>query len=516
MSTHLPNSTELAGADVATDAGQTSVSTTDSHSLDPSGSELARQTVPSKLLHELRTPLNQIIGYSEMLAEQAQEDRQLSLVSDLDKIGIAGRQLLAIINNRFDTSTMPTADGAAGMRSSGTQLTWHSTRNAVATDDRSSGERGLFLVVDDNEMNRDVLSQRLKRQGHEVVMAVSGLEALATMRKQAFDLVLLDIMMPEMDGFEVLEQLKSDMTQRHIPVIMISALNEMDSVVRCIEMGADDYLCKPFDPPLLKARIGACLEKKRARDREVGLYDQLQQNYKRLQELEKLRDDLMNMIVHDLRTPLTSVIAGLHSISTVGDLNADQHEMVGISISGGETLLGMINDLLDVDKLESGSMQLDYVVLSAADLVASAVRQVASLADNKNLTLVQQVSDGLPPLLGDDDKLRRVLENVLGNAIKFTPSGGRVTIEALQGSESLTILFIVSDTGEGIPHEAISRIFEKSGQGGTGQGGRTMSTGLGLAFCKLVAQAHGGRIDVVSTPGAGSRFSVTLPLAPPA
>ncbi|UCC65637.1 MAG: response regulator, partial [Anaerolineae bacterium] len=130
-------------------------------------------------------------------------------------------------------------------------------------------DEGFLLVVDDDELNRDLLTRYLERQGHTVALAENGRRALEMIRKHAFDLVLLDVMMPEMDGYQVLQHLKANATWRDIPVIMISALDEIDSVVRCIELGAEDYLPKPFDPVLLKARIGAGLEKKRLRDQEV-------------------------------------------------------------------------------------------------------------------------------------------------------------------------------------------------------------------------------------------------------
>ncbi|HIK56571.1 MAG TPA: response regulator [Synechococcales cyanobacterium M55_K2018_004] len=147
------------------------------------------------------------------------------------------------------------------------------------------GEQGCLLVVDDNEMNRDLLSRRLQRQGHTIVMAEHGKAALEKLRSHAFDLVLLDIMMPEMNGYQVLEILKADPDLRHIPVIMISALDDIDSVVRCIELGAEDYLFKPFNPTLLKARIGACLEKKRLRDQEQAYLKQLQQEQEKSERL---------------------------------------------------------------------------------------------------------------------------------------------------------------------------------------------------------------------------------------
>ncbi len=269
---------------------------------------------------------------------------------------------------------------------------------------------------------------------------------------------------------------------------------------------------------LLVLALEDVTERRRVRDLELHFTSELQESYRRLQELEKLRDDLTHMIIHDLRTPLTSVIAGMQTLGMIGDLNEDQREMMDIAVVGGQVLLGMINDLLDVEKLESGSMPLDYAALSPADLVASAVSQVASLAESQKLRLVQQVADDLPPLPGDENKLRRVLVNLLGNALKFTPSGGTVTVTvtvaAYHGAGREALLFSVRDTGEGIPAEAFGRIFEKFGQVASRQGGRTMSTGLGLTFCKLAVEAHGGRIEVESAPGRGSTFRFTIPLLP--
>ncbi|MBW4656035.1 MAG: response regulator [Kaiparowitsia implicata GSE-PSE-MK54-09C] len=146
-------------------------------------------------------------------------------------------------------------------------------------------EQGFLLVVDDNEMNRDLLTRRLQRQGHDIVVAEHGKDALEKMRQHTFDLVLLDIMMPELNGYQVLEYIKQDPDLRHIPVIMISALDDIDSVVRCIELGAEDYLFKPFNPILLKARIGACLEKKHLRDQEQAYLKQLEEEQAKSEKL---------------------------------------------------------------------------------------------------------------------------------------------------------------------------------------------------------------------------------------
>jgi signal transduction histidine kinase len=463
----------------------------------------AKTSVAPDLLHDLRTPLNQIIGYSDMLCEEAGVDQE-GLTGDLGKIRAAGYRILTLIEENF-TSVAEHGQSAMARRRSDV------VEPEVSAPAATAVVPGTLLVVDDESTNRDVLSRRLRRQGHTVVTANSGADALAVMRERPFDLVLLDIMMPDMDGYEVLRRLKSDDHLQHVPVVMISAVDELQSVVRCIAAGAEDYLAKPFNPTLLQARIGACLEKKRSRDRETALFDELQRNYKRLQEAEKLRDDLRNMIVHDLRTPLTAVIAGVEMLRGGTGLDDMQREMIAIVAGGGRTLLGMINDLLDVEKMEAGMMALQYEDLSAAALVANAIADVRNLAAAGETSLVTVLQEGLEPFAGDANKLGRTLVNLIANAIRFTPRG-TVTITA-GGDDDGNVRFAIADTGRGIPADAFERIFEKFGQlDATSKVG----TGLGLAFCKLAVQAHGGTITVESTPGAGSTFSFTVPAVVPA
>ncbi len=466
-----------------------------------------RTQVSSQLLHDLRSPLNQIIGYAELLSEEAEGERREAFVVDLQRVCDAGHRILALIEENFTSQPEPAtvrpdarrASVAAGRKEAPVLAPPNVPRGLDSAP-------GLLLVVDDDAMNRDVLSRRLERQGHRVFTASSGAMALQLMQEKAFEVVLLDIMMPDMDGYEVLGHLKADERLRHVPVIMISAIDEVQSVVRCIEAGAEDYLAKPFDPTLLKARIGASLEKKRGRDRESVLYEQLQTNYKRLEEVEKLRDDMRNMIVHDLRTPLTSVIVGVEMLGSHGDLSESQRDMIAIAAGGGKTLLGMINDLLDVEKMESGTSQLRYEPLSAATLIAAAVEQVGSLAEMEGTALVIELRGDLL-FAGDENMLSRTLVNLIANAIKFTHAG-TVTISAARDGAA-NIRFAIRDTGAGIPPEAFERIFEKFGQL---DAGNRVGTGLGLAFCKLAVEAHGGRIEVESTIGAGSTFSFTVPI----
>lgn len=459
--------------------------------------------------HALRTPLNQIIGYCDLLIDEATERGLYDQIVDLRKIQKAGKDLLALLEESFQESAeaAPRAEPKPPPAPD---------EPIIADEPEPTEERqASILVVDDNETNRDLLSRRVGRQGYYTEVAENGRVALAKLSERQFDLVLLDILMPEMDGYQALAQMKSDPKLRHIPVVMISAVDQIESVVRCIELGAEDYLPKPFNPVLLKARISSSIEKKRLRDREVRHFEELRESYRRLAELERLRDELTHMIVHDLRTPLTSIIAGLQTMDVLGELNEDQTEFLRIALSGGRTLLAMINDMLDVSKMESGTLSLEKQDLRADEVVAEALDSVRELARENNLTLAADVAKDLRAFSADPEKLQRTLVNLLSNAIKFSPAGGTVTVSAGPGDDG-AIAFAVSDTGEGIPKEAFERIFEKFGQVENRKSGRRMSTGLGLTFCKMAVEAHGGRIWLTSELGKGTTFRFTLPGRAPA
>jgi two-component system, sensor histidine kinase and response regulator len=387
-----------------------------------------------------------------------------------------------------------------------------STAMAAALPEReavTTTPRGV-LVVDDTSTVRVLLTRYVEKMGHVVTAVSDGREAIELLRERDFDLVLLDVMMPEMDGYAVLEAMKADSRLRQIPVVMVSGLDELESVVRCIEHGAEDYLPKPINPTLLRARVGACLEKKR-------LWDELQEKYRQLQELERLRDELTDMVVHDLRTPLTSLLTGLYALDSLGDLSPSQRETWKISLSGGRKLLAMINDLLDISKMEAGSLQLERRATPIRELVESAVEQVIQLARDQEIELEVEICTRPRTVPCDAEKVCRTLVNLLGNALRFTPPRGRITVRVSPTPDGTALLFQVSDTGEGIPQSAFERIFEKFGQVQNRERGQPRSTGLGLTFCKMVVEAHGGRIGVESELGKGSTFSFTIPCscAPP-
>ena len=232
------------------------------------------ETLEANLRHALLTPVNAVFGYNEILLEDAADEGPEDFIPDLENIHTAAGRFLALINAVVNFSKIEAGKIDADLRTGATMSMIQDVVTAIrplAAEKTGAvpAEQGFVLVVDDNEMNRDVLARHLERQGHGVAVAENGRQALEMVKTHSFDLVLLDILMPEMNGYQVLQRLKSDDTWRDIPVIMISALEDIDSVVRCIEIGAEDYLPKPFDPVLLRARTNASLEKKRLRDQEV-------------------------------------------------------------------------------------------------------------------------------------------------------------------------------------------------------------------------------------------------------
>jgi sigma-B regulation protein RsbU (phosphoserine phosphatase) len=232
-----------------------------------------------KLYHELRTPVNHIIGYGELLMELAEEEAKPQRVADLEKIQQAARNWLALMEGYLvETPPQDFADETSISLITG--IGFHVTPPKSA--DSEFSDAGALLVVDDDAMNREMLARRLRRSGYTVSTAEDGVHALRLMRTQHFDLVLLDLIMPGLDGFQVLGRVKNDPTLRDIPVLLLSALDEENGIARCIEMGAEDYLSKPINPIFLRARIGASLEKKRLRDSERAAHQALLESQQKL------------------------------------------------------------------------------------------------------------------------------------------------------------------------------------------------------------------------------------------
>jgi len=246
-----------------------------------------------QLCHELRTPVNHIIGYSELLMDQCVDLGRTQFQADLEKINSAAKTWLSLIEEHL--MGQPPRERVLPVRSNFAETAVFrrmdkALQSPVERPAEAQPERGRLLLADDDAPNRDLLCRRLQKLGYEVITTHNGRQALKLVRKEPFDLVLLDLLMPGLDGREVLARMKADPSLRDLPVIMISALDQVEGIVRCIELGAEDYIAKPFNPVFLRARVGAGLEKKRLRDREVSYLHQIQ--------IEKQRsEDLLHIIL---------------------------------------------------------------------------------------------------------------------------------------------------------------------------------------------------------------------------
>jgi two-component system sensor histidine kinase/response regulator len=362
-----------------------------------------------------------------------------------------------------------------------------------------------ILVVDDTAANLTLLSSILKDAGYKVRAVPSGALALAAVRQRAPDLVLLDINMPEMDGYQVCEALKGEPALADLPVIFLSALTGTEDKVRAFQVGGVDYITKPFHHEEVCARVATHL-------RLRSLQRDLEKTIDELRRADELQESLVHMIVHDLRSPLTGIMSSLQimEMSRAPEDSQDLEDL-GRAIGSVRAMSRMIDTLLDLAKMEAGELRLDAKNVALSDIVAEAVRVLGRLLSEH--VIETRADAGAVEVWGDASLLTRTVENLLGNAVKFTPAGGKIVVRT--SSDGKHGRLEVSDTGIGVPKEFHTKIFEKFGQVEARHSRARSSTGLGLAFCKLVADAHGGTIGVESDLGRGSTFWMELPLAKP-
>lgn len=366
-----------------------------------------------------------------------------------------------------------------------------------------------ILVVDDTPANLQLLSGMLKERGYKVRPVPNGKLALQAAKSALPDLILLDINMPELDGYEVCAQLKRDERTRDVPVLFISALNETIDKVLAFGVGGVDYITKPFQFEEVDARVAAHLKMRRLQLDLAARNRELQQSNVELRRLQDLRDNLTQMIVHDLRSPLTGVYGSLQYIAGEADkFPPETKRMLELSQAALDQVLGMINSLLDVSKIEAGQLELQR---SQCDLVAVAQDTINILAGVRGQRQVSIDTECKSlPLSIDRDLIFRVLQNLLSNALKFTRSTGKVVIHLARQGDRVRVS--ITDDGPGIAPENHQRIFEKFGQVDCDQ--PRLGTGLGLTFCRLAVEAHGGTIGVDSALGKGSTFWFELPETP--
>lgn len=376
----------------------------------------------------------------------------------------------------------------------------------------------IILVADDVPANVELLFDQLHVLGFRAIAAFDGPSALEVCFEQQPDLCILDVSMPAGNlgvddraaGFEVCRRIKRDPRTARIPVIFVTALNDTTDRVKAIEAGGDDFLTKPHNRLVLGARVRSLLKLKAATDA-------LEESLRKQKELEKVRDDLMKMIVHDLKSPLTSMIGAMEMLmdGDFGALTNDQRGALGDAEGRAEDLLALIEDLLEVARLEESRLALHLAPMAPGALLAEVRHEWEIRFQQESATAVVELSDDAPVIEADHALLKRVFSNLVQNALSHTARAVTITLGARRENDGT--LFTVADDGVGIPAEYHDIIFRKFEQVKTPHIPRVRSSGLGLAFCKLVVEAHGGRIWVKSGGGmVGSAFHFWLPLTPPA
>jgi two-component system, sensor histidine kinase and response regulator len=362
-----------------------------------------------------------------------------------------------------------------------------------------------ILIVDDTPENLHILTQMLSAAGYRPRPVPSGSLALRAAAAEAPDLVLLDIRMPEMDGYEVCRRLKADPGLRDVPVIFLSALTDTTVKLEAFKVGGVDYITKPFQIEEVGARVAAHLRLRR-------LQSDLASSNEELRRLESLRDSLFHMLVHDMRSPLTVVSAALEIIGEAESLSDDARPLVGHARGSVEALIGMVSSVLDVSRMEAGRMPLSPEPCDVQAILEQAAARLELLRGGRLLAVAS--AGTVPPAFADRDILARVAQNLLGNALKFTAAEGG-EIRATASSAGPAVRVEITDNGKGIRPELHERIFEKFVQAESPTAAARGSSGLGLTFCKLAVEAQGGRIGVTSAPGRGSTFWFELPAYSP-
>jgi two-component system sensor histidine kinase/response regulator len=377
-----------------------------------------------------------------------------------------------------------------------------------------AGARPVILVVDDEAANR-ALVQAYLTPACEVHEAVDGVTALEVLERRSIDLVLLDVMMPRMNGFDVCRRIKQQSRDSYLPVILLTALGQQEDRNLGLQADADDFLTKPVDRQelLLRVRLFVRLRQQDARiHRQVAALEHrdhvITAQLAELRSLDSLKDELVSLMVHDLRNPLGGIMGVLESLeSSVHDpeLRKDAH----MALEASDRLRETLEDILQVRMLESGTIRLHREVIEAETLVGDAIASVWGAARARSVEISRVVDIPNPQIAGDRKLVRRAIENLLTNALKYSPAGG-VVLAAIHGGNG-NIEIEVADRGVGIPDAVKNELFQKFGSVEVAQGEARRGIGLGLYLVKLVAAAHGGRAVVRDREGGGTIFGIFLP-----
>lgn len=370
-----------------------------------------------------------------------------------------------------------------------------------------NSNKATILIVDDVPTNLNVLMKFLQSTGFKVLVATDGMSALEQAEYTIPDVILLDVMMPGMDGFETCQRLKANPATQDIPVLFMTALSDTVDKVRGFDLGAADYITKPLHQEEVVARVQAHLALHRQRQEIERLREQDRVRY---ETLSQYKDYLLNTASHDLKNPLSSIImsvALLRRYLVIGDERAN--EKIDDIEHAAIYMRDLICNLLDLARLEMGvALVKDKVSLS--QLLTTSMKYMESLATEKRIALQLQQPDHDVGVPCDAFQINQVLQNLMSNALKYTAEGG--SVEVSTHTDDRYVYVHVADTGFGIPEPDMPHLFEKFYRVNTSEHRAPVGTGLGLSIVQEIVQQHGGEITVQSRLGSGTTFTFSLPL----
>jgi len=353
-----------------------------------------------------------------------------------------------------------------------------------------------ILIVDDNPDNLKVLSIILKGEGYKTALALDATEALHTLENNSIDLILLDIMMPNIDGYELCNTIKSNVKYADLPIIFISALIGTDDIVKALNAGGVDYITKPFQTEEVKARVAT----------QMKISKQTQE----LKELNAAKNKFFSIIAHDLRSPFTSIVGFSYLLEErIDELDKDTiKQYTSIIQNSSKQAVDLLSNLSEWSRTQTDKVSFNPQQLELKNIFENVIAFLSDNAKQKSIVVLYEL-DEVQNIYADPDMLSIILRNLVSNAIKFTHPGGRITITASLLQKGVRIA--VSDNGVGIKEENLGKLFRIDENLSTKGTQEEEGTGLGLILCKEFVEKHLGTIGVESTPGEGSTFYFTIP-----
>jgi len=368
------------------------------------------------------------------------------------------------------------------------------------------------LIVEDNQENTDLLVFFLKPKGYQITAVTDGIQALEAVKKEKPDIILLDIMLPKMNGFEVCENLKSDKYTKSIPILMITALKELKDKIKALEVGVDDFISKPFENVELLARVKSLLRLKEYHDQLEATNTELEEKNSSLVRMDKFKEELINLIVHDMKNPLFVIQGNLQMMS----MNIDQSPTETLKKyakrieRSSQQLLRMVVNLLDISRFEEGNLVLKQDIVNFNNIVDEITQQIKEYPENQTKEVIFDADASLSEMVFDKSIMERVMENMITFAINNTADGGQVDIQTRKLDDG-QLQISIHDSGTQIPNKYHDKIFEKFSQAEIKNAGYRVERALGLTFCKMAIDAHHGKMWMDLDNPVGNRFIIQVP-----